>query len=50
MPAGLDGDKGTFHARLFQGGMINFGLMERHQRIIRAVYMKMRGIILGHMH
>ena len=45
MPASLYGDEGTFHARLFQGGMVNLRLMKRHQWVIRAVHMKMRGII-----
>ena len=49
MPAGMYSDEGTFHAHLFQGGMINLGLMERHQRIIRTVHMQMRRIISSHM-
>ena len=50
MPAGMYSDEGTFHARLFQGGMINLRLMKGNQWVIRAVHMKMRGIIRSHMH
>ena len=49
MPAGLYGDEGTFHARLFQGGMINLRLMKRNQWVIRTVHMQMRRIISSHM-
>ena len=42
------GDKRTFDPGFFQSGVKYFGLMKRHERVVRAMHVQVRGVVFRH--